>query len=254
MNNKSMLLVGNGSSLKNSGLGQKIDEFDEVIRINDWKTIGFQEDVGTKTTIWAMYNPSKGGVNFINGYKNLVYDIKGIKEITKDIREIWYVCWRSDNLMEGYKNNVSIKELLLYDKIKRHESIETSKKIMNETNPPSTGFSLIWLLTSMYSKIYLVGFDFGRILNNEQPYHHYYGNKLSKNVTGRDIHHMDKEYNLVKDMEKLGKIEFLTKDSKIIRSKYIDNDPELFYCNNCSKNNYLYNWEQKICQYCEGIL
>ena len=251
---KSILLVGNGSSLKGSKLGKKIDEFDEIIRINDWKTKGFEEDVGLKTSIWTMYNPEKNGVNFINGYKNLNYDILDIVKLVKDIKEIWFVCWKIENLMEGYKKSESIKQLYLYNKIKRHESIITTKKIKEKTNPPSTGFTLIWLLTSMYNKIYIVGFDFGNILNSNQPFHHYYGNKLSENVIKRNIHNMKLEYDLVKDLEKQGKIEFLTQDTKIKKSKFIGKETEVYYCNSCNENNFLYDWEQKVCQYCENKL
>ena len=48
-----VLLVGNGCSAAEHKLGKFIDsEFDLVLRMNRFKTIGFEEYVGSKTDIW----------------------------------------------------------------------------------------------------------------------------------------------------------------------------------------------------------
>eukprot|EP00238_Polyblepharides_amylifera_P008308 CAMPEP_0196588744 /NCGR_PEP_ID=MMETSP1081-20130531/61572_1 /TAXON_ID=36882 /ORGANISM="Pyramimonas amylifera, Strain CCMP720" /LENGTH=98 /DNA_ID=CAMNT_0041911345 /DNA_START=427 /DNA_END=720 /DNA_ORIENTATION=+ len=49
---KSIVVVGNGKSVLNSGLGSTIDSFDEVARFNFYAIKGYEADVGTKTTIW----------------------------------------------------------------------------------------------------------------------------------------------------------------------------------------------------------
>jgi hypothetical protein len=49
----SICVVGNGSSLLDSGLGKKIDSFDDVVRFNTINLTGYELDVGTKLTIWA---------------------------------------------------------------------------------------------------------------------------------------------------------------------------------------------------------
>ena len=48
--NRKIVVVGNAGSMRGSGLGPAIDEFDVVIRVNDFKTKGFEADVGSKTT------------------------------------------------------------------------------------------------------------------------------------------------------------------------------------------------------------
>ncbi len=45
--------VSNSASLRGSGLGARIDSFDEVVRFNNFETQGFEADVGTRTTIWV---------------------------------------------------------------------------------------------------------------------------------------------------------------------------------------------------------
>ena len=129
MQDCSIILVGNGASLRDGNLGSKIDEFDEIIRINNWKTKLFEKSAGNKTTVWAMYNPLKCAVGFINNYRELGLSTDDIKELVKPVREIWYVCWNPENILTNWKINQSIKDIDAYDKCKRHISIRTSKQI-----------------------------------------------------------------------------------------------------------------------------
>jgi beta-galactoside alpha-2,3-sialyltransferase (sialyltransferase 4B) len=48
---KRCALVGNSSQLMGSGLGKAIDSFDTVVRFNEAPTIGYESDVGSKTSI-----------------------------------------------------------------------------------------------------------------------------------------------------------------------------------------------------------
>ncbi|MBE3094963.1 MAG: glycosyltransferase family 29 protein [Actinobacteria bacterium] len=252
MIDKSVIIVGNGSILKSQKLGKRIDEFDEVVRINDWKTKGFEEIAGSKTTIWVMYNPIKNCGNFISGYKTLGLDIDSIKDIVKDLNEIWFVCWNEENLSYNWKQNGLIKELGIYDKTKRHLSIKTSRKISSITNPPSTGFSLIWILTHMYDKIYLTGFDFGNQIPTEGTFNHYYGSRTKEFVEKNNIHNLEFEMEYVKKLKQEGKIDFLIEDTNINKGKFIENTSKV-KCRRCGKLNYLYDWEQRVCNYCERM-
>jgi hypothetical protein len=51
----SVVLVGNGPSAVSSNLGRIIDTFDEVVRFNNYTTVGFEDQVGSKTTLWSTY-------------------------------------------------------------------------------------------------------------------------------------------------------------------------------------------------------
>jgi len=254
MIDKSVIIVGNGSILKSQGLGHKIDQFDEVIRINDWKTKGFEEIAGSKTTIWVMYNPIKCGKRFIEGYNSLGFDIDKAREIVSGINEIWYICWKGENLLDGWKYNEYVKELNVYDKIKRHLSIPVSKKIRRVTDPPSTGFSLIWILTHMYDKIYIAGFDFGGVIHTEGNHNHYFGNKTKEYVSIHNVHNMKFEYEYINRLIGENKIEVLTRDSIINGGKFIGKCGLVGNCEKCKSSFSLYDWEQHICNYCERRL
>ena len=58
-----IVIIGNGASLLDHQFGDQIDQFDEVVRFNDFRIKGYEKYVGTKTTIWAR-NTSKGDLLF----------------------------------------------------------------------------------------------------------------------------------------------------------------------------------------------
>jgi len=254
MIDKSVIIVGNGAILKEQKLGYKIDEFDEIIRINDWKTKGFEEIAGLRTTIWGMHNPIKCGNNFIEGYKSLGYDMDEIKDILKDIREIWYICWKPENILNNWKSNQSIKDVNAYDKCKRHISIPISRRIRRVTDPPSTGFILIWILSHMYDKIYITGFDFGGIIHTEGNNNHYFGGKTKEFVLKHNVHHLQFEYECINKLIEENKIEILTEDNNINKGKFIGKYGLIGNCKQCNSSYMLYDWEQHICNYCEKRL
>ncbi|MEQ2312135.1 hypothetical protein AMECASPLE_027787 [Ameca splendens] len=61
---KTCAVIGNGFVIKNSSLGNVINKYDIVIRLNDAPVRGYEEDVGNKTTMRffypesASYNPA----------------------------------------------------------------------------------------------------------------------------------------------------------------------------------------------------
>ena len=56
--NRSCIVVGNGGILSNKSLGQDIDTYDVVVRLNRAPVKGYEKDVGTKTTMRILYPES----------------------------------------------------------------------------------------------------------------------------------------------------------------------------------------------------
>ncbi|XP_008336676.1 ST3 beta-galactoside alpha-2,3-sialyltransferase 3a [Cynoglossus semilaevis] len=52
---KTCIIIGNGGILTNKSLGQRIDQFDVVVRLNEAPVKGFEKDVGSKTTMRITY-------------------------------------------------------------------------------------------------------------------------------------------------------------------------------------------------------
>ena len=58
MNNK-ILIIGNGSSVLSQKLGDKINEFPIIARINNYQINGYEDYIGSKTDIWINGANSK---------------------------------------------------------------------------------------------------------------------------------------------------------------------------------------------------
>uniref|UniRef100_A0A4W6CUX1 Lactosylceramide alpha-2,3-sialyltransferase n=1 Tax=Lates calcarifer TaxID=8187 RepID=A0A4W6CUX1_LATCA len=62
------IIVGNGGILANKSLGQRIDQFDVVVRyLNEAPVKGFEKDVGSKTTMRITY--PEGAIQKIERYE-----------------------------------------------------------------------------------------------------------------------------------------------------------------------------------------
>lgn len=250
----SIVIVGGGGSLRDSNLGKKIDEFDLVYRINNWKTHGYEKDAGKKTDIWITYRPDKKIEKFIRDYKSRDLDIDTIRDLTKGVKEVWYLSWLIDNLLYNWRNNKSLLDLDIYDRIKRHQLPTHSKRVRRISNFPSTGFISIYTLNQMYDKMYIAGFDFwGR--QKEEKHEHYFTDIKIKDLPYRKsgfIHTPEKEVEYVEKLIDKGELEYLTEDTKITKAnpRYKTHD---LVCPSCKKINTHYQWENKICNYCEYI-
>lgn len=251
MEDKSVILLGNGGCLSKHRLGSRIDSFDEVVRINRFKTIGYEDIAGSKTTIWCTYNPLVGFSNFIRDYKNLNMPQEEIRNIVKDVRELWYVNWKTYTLFRSWRNREPLDYLDIYDKCKRHQLPLNSKRLQRRYNlsHPSTGFLLLAVLVDMYDKIYIHGYD---IYESDKTHHYFGGADEATFVSKHD--YKNTEYRHIKDLIKRGRIVFLDEDVEIVKAKFIDKEPKIIKCKTCGKTNTNYNWEQLLCNYCENIL
>lgn len=248
---RSIILLGNGGCLSNHKLGKKIDEFDEVIRLNRFKCVGWEDIAGTKTTIWVTYNPLKGYQNFINDYTALKKTKEEMQSMVKDIRELWYINWKPTTLMEAWKNRSPLDYLSMYEKIKRHQSPVNSKKMQRKYNMehPSTGYLLMAVLVNMYDKIYIHGFD----IYEKGETHHYFGGESTK--THKSVHNFENsEYKQIKEWIKQGRVEFLEEDTEIEEAVRIDENKEMEVCGHCKLSSVLHPWENRICHHCENYL
>lgn len=66
VNNKKVIVIGNSPNVINYEVGDQIDDFDVVIRVNDFRTIGFEKNVGRKT--------DKVVTTFATNFKTKEYD------------------------------------------------------------------------------------------------------------------------------------------------------------------------------------
>jgi Glycosyltransferase family 29 (sialyltransferase) len=60
----SICVVGNGPT--NNKNGKQIDKFNNIIRFNGYKITGYEDYIGTKTTLWCTHGHSKDITNEYN--------------------------------------------------------------------------------------------------------------------------------------------------------------------------------------------
>ena len=197
MNNKSILLIGNGESILKNKLQDKIDAFDNVLRINNYQIKGYESFLGTKTNIW------------FNGANSKLTIPETIPEkIIVAIPSIIFL--RHQNNIQTYISNrvkVDNKEIILIPKNK----IEVYEGIVNHNRLTTGLYSIMWALNN-YDNIYIHGFDF--FINSKA---HYYDSKLMTFVNNKILnkghkHNTEKEYNFIKNLIDEKKIRRLKND------------------------------------------
>jgi hypothetical protein len=145
----SLIIVGSGTSLLDKKNGNLIDSYDDVVRFNDYKIKGFEESVGTKTTIWFNVNKQ---------------DKPGSQYLKKIFAHSWDEDINKCPVYNFFKGRSNIEKL----------SREVINKVIKLTNgaSPSTGLLAIYYFLQYYETLTITGFDWW----NRQD-HHYYGKK-----------------------------------------------------------------------------
>ncbi len=188
--NGSCLMVGNGPSLNGSGLGAKIDTFDEVVRFNDYVTQGFEADCGKKTTLWSCYGENAQRVK-AEQPERIVY-LHGSTGAPGwyDPREVWRV------------------PVAFYDEIKARVYAASKLPMEQRTKLiPSTGLVLLnWLLERHGVRVVnLAGFDHFSL--NQGGRHHYF---RPASYLPPAEHDGVAEAVLVKALQEAGSVEYLS--------------------------------------------
>ena len=177
------ILVGNSSSTLNKGLGSYINSFENVVRFNRFKIRGYKMDLGTKCTHWV--------INYkltIDHRDYLVKNLSKVKSETTGLKQALVLTTADD---KGQLNRVK-KQIDI-------EFIHQRFKLFFGTKP-TTGFLAIEYFLKQFSKLTLVGFDFGKSI-------HYWGNYGPSDMPGK--HKWDKEKNHIDYLVKLNKIEIV---------------------------------------------
>lgn len=156
-----VIIIGKGSSLLTKSLGEKIDKFNKVIRINHLPNQNNYVDIGKRTDIFACRS-------------NVKY-LQFSKELNEDV-EIWHTHPRNiitEDTLEILKNlkyksidYLNIKDLMVINEnfnkhIFSYECSKSKTDLLFEYSFPDTGFASLIMCMNRFkdSKIYVCGYD-----------------------------------------------------------------------------------------------
>lgn len=181
---KTVVLVGNGPSVEGKGLGKIIDASDEVVRFNNFRLNGFEDDVGSKTTLWSTFGQGMVPADCEPPQRVIMVHENAKpacspKEIFR-IPQTFYSRWQ--------------KEIR---SISRHKNADT-------VNPTSGFLVAMWLLENGCPLLHLAGFD--HFKKHKSGQHHYWNGKTFARPSDHDG---DAEAELLQSFVKDGRIAYL---------------------------------------------
>ena len=162
--NNSILIIANGESILKYKYGNIIDNFSNIVRINNFQTKKYEDYVGSKTTIW-----------FNGANQGLVKRDSFPKEIIVSIPSV--ILSNKENIQAHISKRIKTKNF-------KHISLSEIKKYENEVGYSrlTTGmYAILWSLHN-YKNVYIHGYDF--FINSRA---HYFDNKFIKSLKNKNF-------------------------------------------------------------------
>ncbi|XP_058520102.1 CMP-N-acetylneuraminate-beta-galactosamide-alpha-2,3-sialyltransferase 4 isoform X2 [Ochotona princeps] len=211
------VVVGNGSRLRNSSLGDTIDKYDVVIRLNNAPVAGYEDDVGSKTTMRLFYpesahfdpkvqnNPDT--LLVLVAFKAMDFHwIETILSDKKRVRKgfwkqpplIWDVNPKQVRILNPFFMEITADKLLSL-------SVQQPRRIKQK---PTTGLLAITMALHLCDLVHIAGFGYPEAYNKKQTIH-YYEQITLKSMAGSG-HNVSREAVAIKRMLEIGAVKNLT--------------------------------------------
>jgi len=184
-----LVLVGNGPSVLKGELGAKIDGFDEIVRFNRYRLVGFEKHTGTRTTFWSTF-----GHGYLPG------------DETERPDRILFVYGERGEPAYTPKELYRIPKLFYQTQLERVRAASKREPEQSAKIGMSSGFVVTqWLLEVVgLNQVSLAGFDHFRKEGSSQ--HHYYNPKAYGRPPELDG---DAEASLFEPLHVAGRVEYL---------------------------------------------
>ena len=166
-----LAIVGSSSTLLNHSLGESIDSFDEVVRFNRAPTEGWENHVGSKTTLRVANN---------HVFANVKHNVGGDEDC-----EDWKPQGQPQNFIKDLKNQKILllnRDYSAWEEKERHIDPSSTAFLGNYlcvesfggTRSPSVGYAFISLCIMNGIKPTLFGFG---LTEDDEKASHYWENK-----------------------------------------------------------------------------
>nr|XP_008515308.1 PREDICTED: CMP-N-acetylneuraminate-beta-galactosamide-alpha-2,3-sialyltransferase 4 isoform X2 [Equus przewalskii] len=211
------VVVGNGHRLRNSSLGDAINKYDVVIRLNNAPVTGYEGDVGSKTTMRLFY-PESAHFNpkvennpdtllVLVAFKAMDFHwIETILSDKKRVRKgfwkqpplIWDVNPKQIRILNPFFMEIAADKLLSLP-------MQQPRKVKQK---PTTGLLAITLALHLCDLVHIAGFGYPDTHNKKQTIH-YYEQITLKSMAGSG-HNVSQEALAIKRMLEIGAVKNLT--------------------------------------------
>ena len=156
-----IILIGNAEFDKGDKFGKLIDEFEVVVRINRFRLETFEENLGTKTDIWAMNRTlplNQAAVPF-----DFQKEFKIRQNISKELKCALMISYMANGVEYGkVLNSVNqVDNLELANTMTQSEFVRNNwKKLVDKPfYKPATGIMSILYFIEKYGDVCIHNFD-----------------------------------------------------------------------------------------------
>ncbi|XP_006996535.1 type 2 lactosamine alpha-2,3-sialyltransferase isoform X2 [Peromyscus maniculatus bairdii] len=216
---KRCVVVGNGGVLKNKTLGEKIDSYDVIIRMNNGPVLGHEEDVGRRTTFRLFYPESVFSDpthNDPNTTAVLIvfkpHDLRWLLEVMIGRNVNTNGFWKKPALNLIYKSHQIriLDPYIIREAAYQLLHFPTVFPKGQKPKHPTTGIIAITLAFHICSEIHLAGFKYS-FYNPNGPLH-YYGNATMSLMSKNAYHNVTAEQLFLKAIIEKNMVINLTQD------------------------------------------
>ncbi|XP_051485232.1 CMP-N-acetylneuraminate-beta-galactosamide-alpha-2,3-sialyltransferase 2 [Apus apus] len=192
-------VVGNSGNLRGSGYGPEIDGHDFIMRMNQAPTVGFEGDVGGRTTHHFMYPESA---------KNLPANVSFVLVPFKTLDLLWIASALSTGQIRF--TYAPVKPFLRVDKEKVQIYNPAFFKYIHDRwtehhgRYPSTGMLVLFFALHVCDEVNVFGFG----ADSRGNWHHYWeNNRYAGEFRKTGVHDADFEAHIIDMLAKTSKIE-----------------------------------------------
>ena len=191
-NENDIIIIGGGQSILNHKIGEFIDSFPTIGRINNYKTYGFEEFIGSRTNIW--FNGANQGLK-----KNKVIPHRVVVLIPPKI-----LAEKGGKIHDRIIRRLNTEKYELVPKkyMDKFESEVNTQRLTTGTN------SILWAIEN-FNRVYIHGFDF--FIDSKT---HYNDGKIKKWLIENGLIKKAQKHNTAKEKQY---IEKLISQGKIIK-------------------------------------
>ncbi|XP_069750523.1 CMP-N-acetylneuraminate-beta-galactosamide-alpha-2,3-sialyltransferase 4 [Narcine bancroftii] len=209
---KRCIIIGNGYTMRNSSLGEMINNYDVVIRLNDAPVRGYEKDVGNKTTLRFFYPESAGLKPKVENNPNTLLVFLPFKQV--DVRWLSAILYNEKRTSKGFwkppplvweTNPTNIRILNPY------YIHQAGTKLLNiplkKQVHPTSGFLAITVALNYCDEVHVAGFGYP-VAHQDTPIHYY--DKITMKAMTNSEHNITHEQLFLKKLVEAGAIKYLT--------------------------------------------